>query len=73
MFLYNIPMGSMLLDGGGSVDDAGSWGYRHPDDALLDSLDICAGDYSYVVADNAAKQTVRHNFTKREKDWTSRS
>ena len=55
MFLYNIPMGSMLLDGGGSVDDAGSWGYRHPDDALLDSLDICAGDYSYVVADNAAK------------------
>ena len=55
MFLYNIPMGSMLLDGGGSVDDAGSWGYRHPNDALSDSLDICAGDYSYVVAGNAAE------------------
>ena len=63
----------MLLDGGGSVDDVGSWGYRHPDNALSDSLDICAGDYSYVVAGNAARQTVRHNFTKREKDWTSRS
>lgn len=55
MFLYNIPKGSMLLDGGGSVDDVGSWGYRHPDNALSDSLDICAGDYSYVVAGNAAK------------------
>ncbi|MCS3061694.1 fimbrial protein [Parabacteroides distasonis] len=35
MFLYNIPMGSMLLDGGGSVDDAGSWGYRHPNERVV--------------------------------------
>lgn len=49
MTLYNIPKGSMLLDGGGARDKEGSWGY-HNTDALLDSLDICPGDYSYVVA-----------------------
>lgn len=49
MFLYNIPKGSMLLDGGGADSVVGDWGYHHKDN-LLDSLDICAGDYSYVVA-----------------------
>ena len=49
MFLYNIPKGSMLLDGGGADSVEGDWGYHHKDN-LLDSLDICAGDYSYVVA-----------------------
>ena len=67
MFLYNIPKGSMLLDGGGSVDDVGSWGYRHPDNALSDSLDICAGDYSYVVAGNAAKADRSAQFLPRGK------
>ena len=47
MFLYNIPKGSMLLDGGGIIRM--SWPVMLP------------------------RQTVRHNFTKREKDWTSRS
>lgn len=50
MFLYNIPKGSMLLDGGGADSVQEDWGYHHEENALLDSLDICAGDYSYVVA-----------------------
>lgn len=50
IFLHNIPMGSMLLDGGGSATEENSWGYHHTDAALLDSLDICPGDYSYVKA-----------------------
>ena len=50
MTLFNIPKGSMLLDGGGADSVEGDWSYHHKDRALLDSLDICAGDYSYVVA-----------------------
>ena len=50
MKLFNIPKGSMLLDGGGTDKEEDSWSFHHEEDALLDSLDICAGDYSYVVA-----------------------
>lgn len=64
MFLYNIPRGSMLLDDGGSAEETNSWGYHHPENALLDSLDICKGDYSYVVATDTDKKDRSKQFYK---------
>ena len=68
MFLYNIPMGSMLLDDGGSAEETNSWGYHHPENALLDSLDICKGDYSYVVATDTDKKDRSKQFYKEGKE-----
>ena len=53
LYIHNVPLGSMLLDGGGLASDASAWGYHHgdnADEALLDSLDICPYDYTYVTA-----------------------
>lgn len=67
MFLYNIPMGSMLLDGGGAANVEDNWGFHHTD-ALLDSLDICKGDYSYVVATDTDKKDRSKQFYKEGKE-----
>lgn len=67
IFLHNIPMGSMLLDGGGNKEDMNSWGYHHTDDALLDSLDICPGDYSYVLAKGDKSDRSKQFFTDKKR------
>ena len=67
IFLHNIPMGSMLLDGGGNKEDMSSWGYHHTDDALLDSLDICPGDYSYVLAKGDKSDRSKQFFTDKKR------
>lgn len=69
IFLHNIPMGSMLLDGGGSVTEEGSWGYHHADDALLDSLDICQWDYSYVLAEDKSNRSKQFFKGKKRLDF----